>query len=145
MKKFLDLESIGIKDYPYINDQDKVLDIFSETVSFENNSYKVSLPWKKDWSELSDIYNVAEKRLNFLIKKLRNGNDLLIQYNNIFREYLNCDIIETITNATKPKDKPVYHLPHRVIFREESATTKTRIIFYGCSHGTGHLSLNDCL
>ena len=54
LKKFFDLESIGIKDDPYINDQDKALDIFSETVSFENNRYKVSLPWKKDLSELNN-------------------------------------------------------------------------------------------
>ena len=70
---------------------------------------------------------------------------MVIQYSNILREDLDCDIIEKVPNATKPKDRPVYHLPHRAVFRKESVTTKTRIVFDGSSHDTGQLSLNDCL
>ena len=41
---------------------------------------------------------------------MQNDNDLAIKYN-ILKEYLYCDIIEKVPDATKLKVRPVYHLP----------------------------------
>ncbi|GFT57820.1 DUF1758 domain-containing protein [Nephila pilipes] len=43
LKKFFDLESVGIRDDPHCYD-DKALEIFIEIVSFKNNHYTVSIP-----------------------------------------------------------------------------------------------------
>ena len=47
-KKVFDHESIGIRDYPYSNDEDNALKIFSETVSFTGQKYKFMVQWKRD-------------------------------------------------------------------------------------------------
>jgi len=40
---------------------------------------------------------------------------------------------------------PCYVLPHHAVFKETSATTKTRVVFDGSSKTSNGLSLNDIL
>ncbi|KFM56510.1 hypothetical protein X975_03930, partial [Stegodyphus mimosarum] len=70
LKMFFELESLGSKDDPYCHEEDKALEIFNETVCFKAGRYEVTLPWKRDWSELADNYRVAENRLKALVKRM---------------------------------------------------------------------------
>ncbi|GFS88230.1 integrase catalytic domain-containing protein [Trichonephila clavipes] len=45
----------------------------------------------------------------------------------------------------KPTDRAVFYLPHQAVFRQESLTTKMRIVFDASSHEDGQPSLNDCI
>ncbi|GBN27765.1 hypothetical protein AVEN_31072-1 [Araneus ventricosus] len=47
MKKFWQLESIGIKDDPSYNEVDQSLETFEKTVRYKNNRFEVELPWKR--------------------------------------------------------------------------------------------------
>ncbi|GBN40834.1 hypothetical protein AVEN_204091-1 [Araneus ventricosus] len=48
IKKFWQLESIGIKDDPICNEVDQSLETFEKTVRYKDNRYEVELPWKRD-------------------------------------------------------------------------------------------------
>ncbi|XP_035213351.1 uncharacterized protein LOC118187270 [Stegodyphus dumicola] len=80
LKKFFDLESIGIRDDPNSYDEDKALEIFNKTVSFKDGRYIVSLPWKKRWEHLGDNFGVAEKRIKILMRKMQHDNTLYLKY-----------------------------------------------------------------
>ncbi|CAL1285198.1 unnamed protein product [Larinioides sclopetarius] len=145
LRKFWELESIGIKYEPKCSEEDNALDIFKETVRFKDDRYEVSLPWKKDWKELNDNFNIAKRRFSYLFKKFQSDKELYTQYRDILRDYLDKQIIEKVPNPTEPVDKPVFYLPHHAVFRKESVYTKCRIVFDASSNEVGELSLNDCL
>ncbi|GFT90023.1 DUF1758 domain-containing protein [Nephila pilipes] len=107
LKKFFDLESIGIRDDPHYYDEDKALEIFNETVRFKNNGYTVSIPWKNNCNQLGDNYYVAEKRLKGLERRRKFDNSLYLKYRDILNEYLDKDIIEKLSDTSKPWNKPV--------------------------------------
>ncbi|XP_035230524.1 uncharacterized protein LOC118202452 [Stegodyphus dumicola] len=76
---------------------------------------------------------------------MQHDNTLYLKYRETLEEYLNQGIIERILDSTKPVNKPVFYMPHQAVYREESITTKMRIVFDASSHEIGSLSLNDCL
>ncbi|GBN30439.1 hypothetical protein AVEN_268590-1, partial [Araneus ventricosus] len=146
IKKFWQLESIGIKDDPSHNEVDQSLETFEKTVRYKDNRYEVELPWKRDCHELNDNYSVAKKRLHSLVRRFKENPDLNLQYRETLHDYEKNGIIEKVPNPENPINKPVFYMPHQPVFRDESSTTKMRIVFdASSSHSLQHLSLNDCL
>ncbi|GBN35554.1 S phase cyclin A-associated protein in the endoplasmic reticulum [Araneus ventricosus] len=146
IKKFWQLESIGIKDDPSYNEVDQSLETFEKTVRYKNNHYEVELPWKRDWNELHDNYSVVKKRLDSLVRRVKKNPDLNLQYRETLHDYEKNGIIEKVPNPEKPINKPVFYMLHQPVFRDLSLTTKMHIVFdASSSHSFQHLSLNDCL
>ncbi|GBN51263.1 hypothetical protein AVEN_58623-1 [Araneus ventricosus] len=146
IKKFWQLESIGIKDDPSCNEVDLSLEIFEKTVRYKDNRYEVELPWKRDWHELNDNYSVAKKRLHSLVRRFKKNPDLNLQYRETLHDYEKNGLIEKVHNPENAINKPVFYMPHQPVFRDESSTTKMRIVFdASSSHSFQHLSFNDCL
>ena len=59
---FWNLESIGIMDSPVKSDDDKALEMFNNTIKFDNGRYLVTWPWK-EFCLLADKYQLAVGRL----------------------------------------------------------------------------------
>ena len=53
------LESIGIQESPTENDDNVALNIFNETLNYENGRYAVTWPWKRDRQDLSENHGLA--------------------------------------------------------------------------------------
>ncbi|GFS60150.1 integrase catalytic domain-containing protein [Trichonephila clavipes] len=70
LKLFFELESLGIKDDPCYRKDDQAMNIFKETVQFNNNRYVVELPFRKHWNELSNNISVAKQRFQSLWGRL---------------------------------------------------------------------------
>ncbi|XP_054715273.1 uncharacterized protein LOC129224750 [Uloborus diversus] len=145
LKQFWTLESFGIKDDSKRSDEDAALEVFNKTVRYNNERYEVSFPWKKNWKELNDNFEVAERRFQGLVKKMKRDKTLYIQYSEILKEYLANGIIEEVKEPEKRIDRPVFYLPHHAVFKQQSVYTKCRIVFDASSNDVGQLSLNDCL
>lgn len=62
---FWELESIGIKQ-----EENSVLETFSETITFRNQRYEVGLPWKYAHDSLPDIRSLSQRRLQSLLTRL---------------------------------------------------------------------------
>ncbi|GFV22576.1 integrase catalytic domain-containing protein [Trichonephila clavipes] len=146
LKLFFDLEGLGIRDDPVFHERDQAIEIFKETVEFEEGRYIVQLPFRKSYNELSDNYPLAKQRFQNLWRRFGHDSELYQQYREIIRDYTEQGIIEVKTEITDNKLKrPVYYLPHQAIRKDGRLTSKTRIVFDAGSHQNNELSLNDCL
>ncbi|GFW35921.1 DUF5641 domain-containing protein [Trichonephila clavipes] len=114
-------------------------------VHFKNGRYEVELPWKRDSNELSDNFSLAKRRLGSLMRKMQRDKVLYSEYCKVLKNYLDEGIIEKVTNPFIPTNNPVFYLPHQVIIKNESLTTKLRLVFDASAHAEKQLSLNDCL
>ncbi|GFW21319.1 uncharacterized protein TNCV_1531441 [Trichonephila clavipes] len=140
-----ELESIGVKNENCISEEDVSFEMFKQRVHFKNGRYEVELPWKRDSNELSDNFSLAKRRLGSLMRKMQRDKVLYSEYCKILKNYLDVGIIEKVTNPFIPTNNPVFYLPHQVIIKNESLTTKLRLVFDASAHEEKQLSLNDCL
>ncbi|XP_062713201.1 uncharacterized protein LOC134290160 [Aedes albopictus] len=105
--------------------------------------YIVRLPLKQNvLANLSDNRGTAVRRFHLLERRLARNDELRRQYSDFMDEYLNLGHMERVTN---PDDAsiPSFHLPHHAVIREDSSTTKVRVVFdASCKSATGP-SLND--
>ncbi|GFU10266.1 DUF1758 domain-containing protein [Trichonephila clavipes] len=145
LKLFFELESLGIKDDPCYRKDDQAMNIFKETVQYNNNRYVVELPFVNIGNELSNNISVAKQRFQSLWGRLRRDKTLYTQYKETIQDYLNQGIIEKVNDTEINVHKPMYYLPHQAIKKEGRVTTSTRIVFDAASHQANELSLNDCL
>ncbi|GFQ75438.1 uncharacterized protein TNCT_395721 [Trichonephila clavata] len=118
---------------------------FKSSVRFNSGRYEVGFPWKRDKQELNDNFSVAENRAKSLAKRFIRDPTLFKQYFEILKEYESQGIIERVFQTEKPTDRAVFYLPHQAVFRQESLTTKIRIVFDASSHEDGQLALNECI
>ncbi|GFX47604.1 integrase catalytic domain-containing protein [Trichonephila clavipes] len=145
LTKFWDLEAIGIKAESSCDPDDQAMQHFKSSVRFNSGRYEVGFPWKSHTQELNDNFSVAEKRVKSLTRRFIRDPTLYIQYSEILKEYESQGIIERVLETEKPTDRAVFYLPHQAVFRQESLTTKMRIVFDASSHEDGQPSLNDCI
>ena len=148
LRDFWDLESLGIA--PPLADT-CVSSLFPPAISFCDNRYFVSLPWKPDHPEVPDHLSLCEGRLKSLIKGLQSNPR--IEYDKIIKDQLKSGIIEIIKHESPSETsqddccKPrLHYLPHHGVVRQDSQTTKLRIVYNGSARALGdQYSLNDCL
>ncbi|GFY02350.1 DUF1758 domain-containing protein [Trichonephila clavipes] len=86
-----------------------------------------------------------KRRLGSLMRKMQRDKVLYSEYCKVLKNYLDVGIIERVTNPFIPTNNPVFYLPHQVIIKNESLTTKLRLVFDASAHEEKQLSLNDCL
>jgi hypothetical protein len=115
----------------------------SNTIKQEDGRFVGKLPTKLEPHNLSKSRLAAEKRLHHLENKLEQNPELKFQYHNFMKEYEDQGHMEQ--SPSLDRDTPCYFLPHHAVFRENSTTTKTRVVFDGGSKTSNGLSLNDIL
>ena len=58
-----DLDHIGIRDSPYVRDDDKALEQFNNTIQYKEGCYHVTWPWKSTEFNLPENFDVAFGRM----------------------------------------------------------------------------------
>ena len=91
LKRFWDLESIGIQ-----SEEQSVYDEFKKCLTYNGERYEVKLPWKESNPALPDDYGLALKRLNGLLKRLRQNPQILHMYDFVIRDQINKGIVEVV-------------------------------------------------
>ena len=84
LQSFWDLESIGITG----KEKSTLYDDFCNTVATRDRRYEVSLLWLETHRPLADNYLLSLKRLQSLLRRLRQSPDLLHQYDEIIKDQL---------------------------------------------------------
>lgn len=109
----------------------------------EDGRYLVRLPLKTELLPLlGDAHLAAIRRLRSTERRFSNNTKLQTEYVKFMDEY------EQLGHMQECKgrfDNPQFVLPHHAVLREESTTTKTRVVFDGSCRGSTQLSLNDVL
>ena len=83
LKMFWELESLGIA-----NEESSVYDKFIDTIDFRNGRYEVHLPWRDKYVILPNNYDLSQKRLMGLLKRLRQAPEILKEYNAVIQDQL---------------------------------------------------------
>ncbi|XP_053969189.1 uncharacterized protein LOC128870561 [Anastrepha ludens] len=106
-------------------------------------NYSVRLPAKVSIDLLGDSYQQAFRRFLNLERKLDRHPQRKAQYAAFIREYLNLGHMSLVTKNNLRYCK--YFLPHHCVLKEESTTTKLRVVFDGSAVSSSGYSLNDLL
>lgn len=118
-------------------------EVFKRSVRRANNGkFIVDLPFKANpYDMLGDSYAIAKRRYHQLLRKLDKNPELKEQYDAVLEEYLALNHMELVNDQPKFQ----YYLPHHGVFKEQSTSTKLRIVFDASAKTSTNVSLNDCL
>lgn len=139
LQKFWEVEEINCVDN--ISPQDKLCEQhFLENMKrLPNGRFSVKMPFKEIPEQaLGNSYFLAKKRFLNLEKKLNNNSQLKQSYTAFIEEYKNLGHLNEIK-------RPIfgYYLPHHAVLREQSETTKLRVVFDASAKTNSGKSLND--
>ena len=105
--------------------------------------FVVSIPFKKPLSMLGDTKQIAIKRFLKLERKLNSDQVQRQMYSEFIREYIELNHMSEV-NLSHPKNNDVsYFLPHHSVYKQDSSTTKLRVVFDASCASTSGVSLND--
>lgn len=111
----------------------------------DDGKLQVSIPFVMNPESdnfLGDSRKMAMKRFFLLEQKFKKHPGLREKYNEDFMSYINNGHMSI---STSPHNVG-YYLPHREVIRNDSTTTKLRIVFDGSAKSSNGFSLNDrCL
>jgi len=85
---------------------------------------------------------MAVKRFLSLERRLQKEPLHANEYKAFMREYLESGHME---KAEEGNEEAAYYLPHHVVVKADSITTKVRVVFDGSASARSGLSLNDIL
>ncbi|XP_035229687.1 uncharacterized protein LOC118201658 [Stegodyphus dumicola] len=138
------LDTLGITDPSVKKNQTELQEAarlhFLNTVRIVDDRFEVDLPWLEYHPPLTDYFDLAERRLNKTVKRLKVESNYEA-YGDVFKEWLEEGVIE---EADKKYQGQVLYLPHREVIKRNS-TTKLRPVFDASAKVKGFPSLNDCL
>ena len=145
LEDFWKLETLGISEPVSVNDDDKALQKFNDTVRFEDGRYQVTWPWKEEYPSLPTNYELAMRRLRSLVNRLTRNPEHLTKYDAVIQDQLHKDIIEIVPEEESANTSKHY-IAHHEIVTPEKTTTKLRIVFDASAKTKkGNQSLNDSL
>ena len=138
LKKFWDLESLGVKP-------PSVYEEFLKKLTYNGDYYEVHLPCKATHPPLPDNYELSERRLRSLLNRLRKEPDVMKEYDGVIREQIERGIVEVMDDQTRLETcHPVHCIPHQAVIRMVKSTTRLRIVYDASTKSDG-ASLNECL
>ncbi|XP_076377802.1 uncharacterized protein LOC117225168 [Megalopta genalis] len=103
----------------------------------------VAIPFNEQVRQLGESRTQAERRLVNLERKLRKNPDLRARYNEFLREYVDLGHMTKLEAKCLGGVGDNFYLPHHVVTKESSTTTKFRVVFDGSAKTSSGISLND--
>ncbi|KRZ11509.1 hypothetical protein T11_12642 [Trichinella zimbabwensis] len=143
LKKFWQLEAIGIQQQEEKTTQDTVSCQFLDTLTHDGSRYSVELLWKPGVVRLPDNYTLAERRLRSVERSLRKDRVKQREYTAVIEEYLQNGWAEEVTTQNGEPGK-TWYLPHHAVYKIADGQTKCRVGFDGSAKYAG-ASFNDHL
>lgn len=142
MRSFWEVENINCV---ISKDPDDVIaeEIFAKEHSRdETGRYVVTYPFKPD-AELGDSKHIALKRFQNLERKLSRFPLLKGEYKKFMDDYAALGHMECVGDSSEVES--AYLIPHHAVYKPDSSTTKTRVVFDGSCKTNNNKSLNCCL
>lgn len=147
MNRFFELEEVPNVPNCLTKDEQACENYYRDTTRRESNGrYVVSLPFKCDFTALGDSMRTAERRFLSLERKLLSNPALKVEYDNVFKEYLQKNYMRpvgTISDIGNTNDQ--YVIPHQAVVRQDKSTTKLRVVMDASSPSSSGKSLNSLL
>lgn len=139
LQKFWEIESLPDVTPIHVSEENYI-----KTVQrTESGRYMVDLPFKGT-PNLGDSQTNALKRFYLLESKLNKDSELKEQYHAFMQEYLDLNHMEQVPHSHLACEN-CFYLPHHGVLKEDSTTTKLRVVFDASAKGSSGHSLNDFL
>ena len=139
LRAFWELESLGIS-----GSSQSVHQEFEDNITFKDGRYEVCLPWKKPHRLIPDNYELSRKRLQSLLRRLRQTPSIFQEYDSVIQKQVELGIVQPVSESDVGVMGQVHYLPHHAVVKEQKETTKVRVV-YDASAKCGGPSLNECL
>ncbi|XP_035232550.1 uncharacterized protein LOC118204328 [Stegodyphus dumicola] len=131
-----------LKDKTKLDFQEEASKHFLSAVKINKEGrFQVFSPWLRDHPPLPENFDLAIKRLDSTVKRLKADN-LYEECGEGFCEWEREGIIESV--AKNEIELRCHYLPHHHVVKENSVT-KIRPVFDASAKQKGAPSLNDCL
>ncbi|XP_059217641.1 uncharacterized protein LOC131994780 [Stomoxys calcitrans] len=140
LERFWEVEEVEAEDQCTNDDQWCMQNFEKSTVIRDDGRLMVSLPFKADM-ELGESKPQAMARFLNGEKKLEKYPSLKAEYITFMREYRELGHMVQVPMEMKGK----YYLPHQAVIREDSRTTKVRVVFDASAKTSNQRSLNDIM
>ncbi|XP_066596913.1 uncharacterized protein [Prorops nasuta] len=115
---------------------------FLETVRRgDNGRYTVNLPFRIKLDEIGESYTNAYNRLLSVERKLNRDSNLKAEYTRVLEEYIDLGHMSLV----KKPDDTKYYMPHHAVIKENSNTTRVRVVFDASAKTDRGFSLNGIL
>jgi len=112
----------------------------------DSGRYEVALPFKSSPSVLGNSFNRALQQFRQMEKHLARNSHKYSLYRDFMREYRSLGhMVEVFPSGGGLSKDPHYYLPHHAVLKEDSTSTKLRVVFNGSAKTTSGHSLNDIL
>ncbi|XP_011160887.1 uncharacterized protein LOC105196572 [Solenopsis invicta] len=146
LRKFWTLKEIPLNTKPHLSSEEqKCEDYFITThLRDEQGRYIVKLPFKKSVDLLGDSHPKASKLLAKMIYRLNQNKEYSQAYSAFISEYEKLQHMQLV-DEDLALSLYTYYLPHHGVWKEQSLTTKLRVVFNESSPTTTGYSLNDIL
>ncbi|CAG9137748.1 unnamed protein product [Plutella xylostella] len=143
LASFWELEEIS--ETKKMSKEDEICETFYEKTTVRNpdGTYTVRLPFKDHKIEYGESRQKAAARLLQLEKQFSRNENLQQQYKDFMDEYLKLGHMRKVNRKDYSKGK--YYIPHQAVIREDSLSTKLRVVFDASSKTSTKMSLNDNL
>ena len=141
--RFWELEELPNKIY-LSREETEVEEFFVQNVKRDpSGRYIVRLPFNSTIYDLGESYEMTKNKFYALERKLAKNINLKNDYINNMREAITAGhMIEY--NLSQIKNGRHCFLPHHPVFKEDSTTTKLRIVYNASAKTSTGISLNDC-
>lgn len=108
--------------------------------------YMVKLPIIDDNKVLGNSKKAAVMRLFAMERRFERNEQLKTQYVDFMSEYLQMQHMSEIpADEVNSNDSASYYLPHHAVLKNDSSTTKLRVVFDGSCASSSGISINDKL
>ncbi|KAJ8914084.1 hypothetical protein NQ315_014279 [Exocentrus adspersus] len=143
LKRFWEVEELSSKDSHLSMDDIECEHHFdTTTVRNDEGRFIVQLPLKYSPNLLGDSLSSATKQFLSLEKRFAKDPSFKEQYSEFIREYSNLGHLSEIKFPI-PDAQWYYFLPHHGVVKQESLSTKLRVVFNGSHPSDSGWSLND--
>lgn len=154
LQKFWNIEDVS-SDTPLSKDDERCEQIFAETHTRNpDGRYTVNIPFRTYPPSLGSSRDRAVSRFLQTERKLNSNPNLREEYSKCINEYIKLGHMQ-LTSSSEDQHCSIlpnglqsyssYYLPHHAVVKEDSTTTKTRVVFDASCKTTNGISLNDSM
>ncbi|XP_046143725.1 uncharacterized protein LOC123988305 [Osmia bicornis bicornis] len=105
--------------------------------------YIVQIPFNSQVERVGTSRQQAENRFKSIERKLSKQPQLREQYVQFMKEYEALGHMTRISTSIVEEPAANFYFPHHAVIREDSTTTKLRVVFDGSAKSSTGVSLND--
>jgi len=144
LQKFWELEELP--PTKHFTTEEKLCEHHFQSTHTRRNDgrYIVKLPFNDKIESLGSSRDQAVSRFHQLDRRFNRCPDKREQYIKFMREYQSLNHMERVPTHLIHNSKS-YYLPHHFVTKEDSSTTKLRVVFDGSAKTSSGVSLNNAL